>query len=286
MSLPNLLVIGAMKAGTSSLHDYLNQHPDIFMSEKKELDFFVEERAWKNGIDWYKKQFGCSDVIYKGESSQDYSKCHWWPGVPSRIKSVLGDNVKFIYIIRNPMDRIYSHYSEMQAQNCAPANLEDYIMQDMDENEIVQTSCYGKQIKEYLKHYDKKHFYFSSLECLRADKLGVLNEICEFLGVSYFTEDIDLNYIKNASEFKRTQNVIGKYLNNASWMKQLKLLMPDKMKNHLKAKKFVSDVISKPIKPASLSEKLTGELRDIFNRDFELFHSLTGKSVLDLKIKI
>jgi hypothetical protein len=61
--LPNLLIIGAMKAGTSSLHDYLSHHPDIFMSQQKELDFFCSNLNYKKGIEWYKQNLSTHALL-------------------------------------------------------------------------------------------------------------------------------------------------------------------------------------------------------------------------------
>ena len=61
--LPNLIVIGAQKCGTTSLHYYLGVHPDIFMSREKELRYFVEEFNWGKGIDWYRSHFGANASI-------------------------------------------------------------------------------------------------------------------------------------------------------------------------------------------------------------------------------
>src|SRR5687767_10224357 len=69
--LPNLVVIGAMKSATSSLHHYLNLHPEISMSETKELDFFVEDKNWPRGIEWYESQFSAARI--RGESSPNYT---------------------------------------------------------------------------------------------------------------------------------------------------------------------------------------------------------------------
>lgn len=52
--LPNTITIGTMKSGTTSLHKYLSRHPQIFTSEMKELDYFVESKNWKQGLEWYK----------------------------------------------------------------------------------------------------------------------------------------------------------------------------------------------------------------------------------------
>src|SRR5690348_17021002 len=72
-TLPNLLIIGAAKAGTTSLHDYLSEHPDIFMSKHKELRFFDPESRWRLGVEWYKSNFDSRFAI-NGESSPRYTR--------------------------------------------------------------------------------------------------------------------------------------------------------------------------------------------------------------------
>jgi hypothetical protein len=66
-ALPNLIVIGAQKCGTSVLHYYLSLHPEVSMSRPKELNFFIEERNWPRGVDWYKQQFD-ADARVRGEA--------------------------------------------------------------------------------------------------------------------------------------------------------------------------------------------------------------------------
>jgi hypothetical protein len=67
-ALPNLLILGAQKCGTSGLHYYLGLHPEVSMSKPKELNFFIEERNWTRGTDWYKRHFDASATV-RGESS-------------------------------------------------------------------------------------------------------------------------------------------------------------------------------------------------------------------------
>ena len=67
--LPNLLIIGAMKCGTTSLHNYLNLHPEIYMQQEKELDYFIEKKNYKKGLNWYKSKFNSKNSKILGESS-------------------------------------------------------------------------------------------------------------------------------------------------------------------------------------------------------------------------
>lgn len=106
--LPNLIVIGAHKCATTSLHYYLGLHPQISMSREKELNFFIKERNWYKGIEWYKSNFTTKAMIY-GESSPNYTNYPFFMGVPERMCSVVPE-AKLIYIVRDPIDRVISHY--------------------------------------------------------------------------------------------------------------------------------------------------------------------------------
>ena len=106
--LPNLIIIGAMKCGTSALHQYLDQHPDIAMSKEKELDFFIEDRNWRKGLDWYRSMFPDSGVV-RGEASPDYTHYPAIPGVPERMHTVV-PGAKLIYMVRDPVERMLSQY--------------------------------------------------------------------------------------------------------------------------------------------------------------------------------
>ena len=70
--LPNLIIIGAMKCGTSALHRYLGLHPEISMSDEKELNFFIEGMNWEKGLAWYESMFTGKAKVH-GESSPDYT---------------------------------------------------------------------------------------------------------------------------------------------------------------------------------------------------------------------
>ena len=88
--LPNLIVIGAAKCGTTSLHEYLNEHPEISMSSEKELYFFVEEKNLGKGLAWYESQFDPSAPV-RGESSPGYSALPLYRGVPERMAETIPD---------------------------------------------------------------------------------------------------------------------------------------------------------------------------------------------------
>ena len=117
IKIPNLFIVGAMKSGTSSLHNYLATHPEIYMSEFKEPQYFADL-----GKDISRNQFPTEEAylsLFKnagnakiiGESSTNYSKIPEFTGVPQRIKA-FSPEAKIIYIMRDPIERALSHYWE------------------------------------------------------------------------------------------------------------------------------------------------------------------------------
>ncbi|MDX1394802.1 MAG: sulfotransferase domain-containing protein, partial [Gemmatimonadota bacterium] len=106
--LPNLLVIGAMNAGTTSLYHYLRLHPEIHMSTPKELTFFADEWNWPRGLDWYASHFDPSFAV-NGEASPLYTTYPECPEIAERIGRNLPD-VKLLYLVRDPIARMISQY--------------------------------------------------------------------------------------------------------------------------------------------------------------------------------
>src|SRR5262245_43211435 len=104
--LPNLIVIGAGKCGTTSLHLYLGLHPEISMTQQKELNFFVAELNWRRGLGWYEEQFREGTPV-RGESSVAYSEYPQRQGVPERMAALVPD-VNIVYCVRDPFERMVS----------------------------------------------------------------------------------------------------------------------------------------------------------------------------------
>tara|TARA_B100000609_G_scaffold67966_1_gene53821 strand:+ start:153 stop:1043 length:891 start_codon:yes stop_codon:yes gene_type:complete len=123
MNLPNLLIVGAAKSGTTSLHNYLKQHPEIFMSNHKEPHFLINKEIGENRIpkgvkklNEYISLFDGSDTFkYRGESSAMYLQ---FPNIVIKnIKKYLEKNIKIIIMLRNPIDRAFSGYQHVKRFN-------------------------------------------------------------------------------------------------------------------------------------------------------------------------
>ena len=268
--LPNLLVIGAMKSGTTSLHDYLNMHPDIFMSEIKELDFFLEDRNWNRGMQWYKDQFPINS-LFRGESSQNYSKCTQFTGVADRVFQTL-KNPKFIYIVRDPIDRILSHHNESQSveQGWSPKDLDKYLLQNLN-NKYINTSKYYMQIQAYLKYTDLKNIHVLTLERLKESPAEELNRIFSFLGVKNF--NVNETIKKNSSGTKIQTTFMGK-IARSKILSSLKGIISNDLKNRLKESLLYKKIIFKKVKPAKLSIETKRKIAEYILDDIKQFEKL------------
>jgi hypothetical protein len=179
--LPTFLVIGAMKSGTTSLFHYLQDHPEIFMSPLKEVDFFAAEANWGRGLDWYRRQFDGAEpgVRAIGEASTSYSKYPEYAGVPERIAEILPD-VRLVYVVRDPIERIRSHYQHRSLVGAERAPLEEAVLADP---RYVDCSRYAFQIEQYLRVFPRERLLVVASEDLRSDREATIRRIYGFLGV-------------------------------------------------------------------------------------------------------
>ena len=180
MPLPNFIIIGAMKSGTSTLHSNLQLHPEIGMSKLKEPHYF--DKFYHKPLSFYADQFSSGKRI-NGESTPAYSWNHIFPEVPERIYKAIPD-VKLIYVLRDPVDRIISHlHHDLYRGRFGLSEVDDVVLSDP---KYVQTSKYFSQINCYLKYFDLEKIHFLETLTLKNDMNNALNEICTFLEVDNF----------------------------------------------------------------------------------------------------
>ena len=185
--IPTFIVIGAMKCGTTSLHLYLDRHPEIGMSAKKELNFFTSRRSFARGVEWYGAQFD-DRFPARGESSTSYTKCHIFRGVPERMHSVLPD-CKLIYLVRNPVDRIVSQYTHRVFGGAESRSLEE-ALGDLSDNRYINTSRYMFQLEQFFEYYPEERFLVLCSADLQRQRGETLARAFAFLGVdSAFTDE-------------------------------------------------------------------------------------------------
>jgi len=177
--LPDFVIIGAMKAATSTLHEQLGHQPGIFMSMPKEPNFFSDDVVYARGLNWYRSLFVEAPTgALKGESSTHYTKRPTYPNACDRLWHHLPET-KLIYVMRHPIDRLISHYIHEWTQAVISEPLEQALN---TQPELIQYSLYAWQIEPYLRSFGPEQVLPVFSERLQADPQGELERTCRFLG--------------------------------------------------------------------------------------------------------
>lgn len=199
---PDFMVIGAMKAGTSTLYKCICQHPKIQRAKVKELHFFETDKYKTLGLKWYESQFQKlkSDEI-TGEGTVGYI---YYPMVPKLVKKHY-PKTKLILILRNPANRAYSHYQHRVRNMQEKRKFEEIVMPILTgdssinlswskqksaslstgEN-ILRRGVYIKQVENWLKYFDRSQLHIVIFEDFIKNPQKCMKGIYKFLGVNYF----------------------------------------------------------------------------------------------------
>ena len=149
---PSFVIIGAMKCATSTIHDQLAKQDGISMSEPKEPNFFSDDEQWGRGLAWYSSLFELmpkADI--KGESSTHYTKFPTYPDCIDRLHEHL-PNVKLIYVMRDPVDRLVSQFIHEWSVNKISKDCS--IDQAVEEfSELIDYSRYAMQLEPFIERY-------------------------------------------------------------------------------------------------------------------------------------
>jgi hypothetical protein len=197
--LPNFLIVGAQKAGTTSLWHYLRSHEDVFLPDNKEPGFFAEEFSWSKGIGWYESLFcGAEQRRAVGEASTYYTMYPYFKGVPKRIASLLPD-VRIIYIMRDPIERMRSCYIQLLTDGQERRPMKEALFLDAG---YVYLTRYAMQIRQYFDYFPENQILLMTAEDLRYRRTESLRKVFSFLGVR---EDasVDMFSEENQSSGKR-----------------------------------------------------------------------------------
>jgi hypothetical protein len=197
----DFMIVGAMKCGTSSLSEILALHPGISFSEPKEPQFFSKSGDWKKKINEYHSCFSKKGILY-GEGSTNYTK---YPAFNLNIyKNIFEYNnkMKFIYLIRNPIDRIISHYIHIFESGLINISIEDALIHNP---ELLNVSRYYTQIIPYIRKFGEENVFIILFEEFVKNQFAIAKDTLCFLGMNQdqmpkITDQIHAN---NSVEKKR-----------------------------------------------------------------------------------
>lgn len=181
---PNLFIIGAMKSGTTSLHEYLDTHPQIAMSQEKEPGYFVEELGVHKGEEWYLSRWtGLNEQHrYRGESSTHYTKLPVFQGVPERLFR-FNPEARLIYIMRNPFDRVVSHYWHAVRDAYHGGELRPLLKAVKEDPGYLAFSDYATQLEPYFERFGRGAVLTLTFEALLEDPQREVDRIYAWLGL-------------------------------------------------------------------------------------------------------
>lgn len=186
-TLPNLVVIGAMKCGTTALHGHLDAHPQIAMSRPKELNFFFGAGAdatapwsagnWSRGVSWYGSHFDAA-VPVRGESSPGYTSPDH-PCVAERMAATIPD-ARLLYLVRDPIARALSQYDHHRSDGTERRDLAEALTDPA--SQYLSRGRYHERLLPFLAHYPREQILIVPQEDLRHDPAVTLRRIFRFVG--------------------------------------------------------------------------------------------------------
>ena len=190
MTLPNFVVIGAMKAGTVSLGHYLDDHPDVFLGRGGrfgEPNFFIAEHNWPRGLGWYESLFaGAGQAAAIGECSPTYTWAHQYRGVPERMAQVVPE-ARLVYVVRDPIARMQSMYMHQVSAGRERRRPEVALLDDR----YLGPSRYGFQLAAFLNHFERSQVLVIASEVLRDRPREALSAVFSHLAVDPAPVDLD-----------------------------------------------------------------------------------------------
>lgn len=275
--LPNLVICGAMKAGTTSLHYYLNLHPEIFMCDHKELNFFCKNLAWKKGLRWYKSNFKSGNEKIYGESFPHYSQYPIHKKVPEIMHSVL-PKAKLIYIIRNPINRMISNYLHRFREHYEERQVEEALTNRNDR--YIQFSKYFMQIEEYLKFYKREQILIVKNRNLREKRIETLKKIFKFLEVDSSFRCDEFYKMKNVSEEKRKYPKHKKAKRIVRYLRGKAPFVPKAIKKKMYPNLGPGELVEKPTLSKEAKKRILSYLREDIER-MQVFSGLNLSDWLD-----
>ncbi len=291
-NLPNFLIVGASKSGTSSLYHYLNQHPEIFLSEKqKEGRFFSQmtgnyqgpgdlriDDSISRSLDDYKNLFSSvSNEKAIGDISPEY--LYFYNNCIPLIKKHLPEEVKIIIILRSPVERAFSGYLHFKRDKRETLSFEEALTKEeerADKNWIwawqyKNSGLYYEQVKAYVDYF--RNVKIIVFDEFRKDEKKVLNEICSFIGVNP-DFNFDTSYKYNVSGDPKNE-MLYKLETSRGLIEFVKKIVPDKLvklvRNRITGEKQM-------VKP-TINEETRLELINFFRADILKLQDLIQKDL-------
>ncbi len=283
--LPDFFIPGAAKSGTTSLHDLFDKHPEISMSKIKEPGYWKNKKFndfSKIDISNYKSLF-TNKYVLNGESSTAYM---FHDSFIKNIKKNYKTFPKFIFILRNPIDRYQSHFNWIKGLGLEKKNIDNSISEgcvfNFKEYEdypkfYFEFGFYQMWIMRFVLNFGKQNIKLITLEDLINNKISILNSCYEFLGVNKIR---DVNEIRSNRTKKIMFPTIFHFLRRSisqrmNYTKNFKYVIPSRIRFMIKQilKKIINNWISYDLKTNIMSVHNREKLKQLYFDDVKKLKS-------------
>lgn len=285
---PTFIIIGAVKCGTTSLHAYLDFHPEISMSKVKETNHFLADCPTFPGkvVGGWHEYIATMDAgaPVRGESSPAYSMYPRFEGVPGRIYEAIPE-VKVIYLVRDPVERIVSQYlmrvasSQPHLRVADPGLGFERVVGDLEDrrNPYACPGFYMTQIRQYLDHFRPENILVVDSSDLEADRRETLRTIFRFLAVDelFWDQRIMASRLNVGASKRRVRDEYAAFIGRPplSWIRDL---VPDKYRQTLTQpfRNHMTQPIERPVPEAEFLSRV----QDAFGEEIAELRKFTGMS--------
>lgn len=271
--LPDFLIIGSMKSGTTTLYDDLARHPGIFLPDDKEPDILHHAAGDANRArSLYQTHFrGVADGQLCGEASTMYTMIPWFGDISAFAREVAGPGLKLVYIVRDPIDRISSHL------------MHDYMagrISDTDFNKVVRSherfisiSDYARQIEPWIDAFGRDAILVLTLDELSRNRAQVIDKVIDFLGAEPGLVEVGTSASNPRAAIRATGSpIVRSIIASPFYRRQLRQLLPRKLLTALRLRLTTS----REIPPAALSAEMMLVLAEELRPSMERFRAFTG----------
>jgi hypothetical protein len=297
MTMPNFLVIGAAKAGTSSIYEYLRQHPQVFMSPEKETNFFAfGEPVGQAGpfrgepedaplnystsaltLEAYQAQFAkARGEPAVGEASPVYLS---HPRAPAQIQKYL-PRARLIAVLRNPIDRAFSAYMMRVRDGLErPDGFAEAIRGesrrtggDWSARDYLNKGLYCEQLRRYFDRFDRRQMRVYLFDDLARDPLAIMRDLFQFL-------DVDARFTPATTVKHNASGVIRSPVARFLWTRSRGLrdlfrpLLPPR------ARRAAFQFVTRDLVKSTLSPELRSELFELYRADIDRLEALLERDL-------
>ncbi|MFT7031787.1 MAG: hypothetical protein ACJA2S_000283 [Cyclobacteriaceae bacterium] len=296
---PNFLVIGAGKSGTTSLYEYLNEHPEVFMSPVKETNFFAlegeqlvdqkDDPEQMSHYPWSVTDYDSYKDLFQDATSEkaigEVSPMYLYSKKAAlNIKERI-PNVKLIAILRQPTDRLYSRYLHLARENRTPtSSIEDALDKQSiwwKRNDLIQEGFYHAHLKKYYALFPKEQIHVVLYDDFRTNPEAIIKEIYQFIGVdSSYSPSMNTEF--NVSGFvanKKLDNIIGQNSMVKSWITKASPALTRYMSGNKMIKSWVNQMRNKNLKRPPLSKTLKIQINEIYRSEIDKLQNLISKDL-------